>query len=104
MRISRLLLPLYFVFALLFAQQVGAAHVLRHTLEDLSQQNKHATHTACEECENFAQLSSALGVTTFDVTPPHFSSTAIPLLAYSFQSIHILTTAIRGPPALQKDA
>jgi hypothetical protein len=99
MKLSRLFTPLFFALALLFAQQVGAAHVLRHTLQELSQQNKKLPHPACEKCENYAQLCSALNVAVFDFTPPIFFHEEIRQFAISFHSIHSLTAVARGPPA-----
>jgi hypothetical protein len=99
MKMSRLFTPLLFALSLLFAQQVGAAHTLRHTLEDLSQQNKQLPHPACEKCEHYAQLCSALNVATFDFTPPVFFSEAIRHFVVTFQSIRAPAAVARGPPA-----
>jgi hypothetical protein len=99
MKLSRLFTPLLFALSLLFAQQVGAAHVLRHTLEEQSQPNKNLPHPACEKCEHYAQLCSALNVATFDFTPPVLFGEATPHFAVSFHSSHTLTAFARGPPA-----
>ena len=98
MNLSRLFTPLLFALSLLFAQQVGAAHVLRHTLEEQSQQNKQLPHPACAKCQNYAQLGSALNVAAFDFTPPVFFNEQIRQFAVSFHSIHALTAVARGPP------
>ena len=101
---ARLLL----VFALLFAQQAGAAHALHHALENLAQhqENQQAPHSDnCEQCANYAQLGSALSVSANDFIPPVVSGTTIQHLAISFRSTHVLAAAARGPPAsLQKTA
>ncbi|MBI1175014.1 MAG: hypothetical protein GC139_07080 [Sideroxydans sp.] len=101
MRRYRLLLPLLFAFVLLFAQQVGAAHTLSHTLADMAQQQDKTTpHSqACEKCEHYAQMGSALSVGAFDFTPPAFSGEAIQHSVADFQSIHTLVAVARGPPA-----
>ena len=98
MKLSRLFAPLLFALALLFAQQVGAAHVLRHTLQEESQQNKHLPHPACEKCENYAQLCSALNVAVLDFTPPHVAVEIEKHFAVAFRSFHTLTAVARGPP------
>ena len=99
MKMSRLFTPLLFALCLLFAQQVGAAHVLRHTLQEQSQQNKKLPHPACEKCEHYAQLCSALNVATFDFTPPAFFDEEIRHVAVAFRSIPSLAAVARGPPA-----
>jgi hypothetical protein len=101
MRLHRLLLPTFLVISLLFMQQIGAAHVLRHELADLklSIQNKQlpGTHT-CEKCHNYAQLASALSADTFIFTPPVFIGEAIQRFTSDFKSIHTLAAVARGPP------
>jgi hypothetical protein len=99
MKLSRLLLPLLFVLPLLTAQQVGAAHTLRHTLAEQSQQDKHAPHSpACEKCENYAQLGSALSVASFDFSAPDFPTETPAPCAVDFRSADILAAVARGPP------
>ena len=99
MKMSRLFTPLLFALCLLFAQQVGAAHVLRHTLEEQSQQNKHLPHPACEKCGNYAQLGSALSVAIFDFTPPVFGHEEVRHFAVTFHSVRTLAAVARGPPS-----
>jgi hypothetical protein len=100
MKLSRLLLPLLFVLSLLTAQQVGAAHTLRHTLAEQSQQDKHAPHSpACEKCENYAQLGSALNVASFDFTPLLGHAATVPQAIVRFRSFQTPAAVARGPPA-----
>ena len=98
MKLSRLFTPLLFALSLLFAQQVGAAHVLRHTLQEQSQQNKQLPHQACEKCAHYAQLGSALNVAVLDFAPPLEFAETIRHVAVTFHSIHTLTAVARGPP------
>jgi hypothetical protein len=101
------LFPLLLAFALLFAQQAGAAHTLRHALEDLAQQqkNKQAPHSStCEKCADYAQLSSALNVGAYDFTPLRISDEAVLRYALPFRSSPIIAAVARGPPQLQKIA
>jgi hypothetical protein len=103
MKPSRLLQPLFLAFVLLFAEQAGAAHVLRHTFEDLThqQQDKQAPHSdACEKCANYAHLGSALNVVAFEFTPPRVSDETAQHHHASFRSFHVLAAVARGPPAL----
>jgi hypothetical protein len=105
---SSLSTRLLLIFALLFAQQAGAAHALRHALENLAQQqeDKQAPHSDnCEQCATYAQLGSALNVSAHDFTSPVVSGTTIQHCSISFRSINVLSAAARGPPAfLQKTA
>jgi hypothetical protein len=101
MKHSRLFLPLLCTFALLFAQQAGAAHTLRHVLEYLKQQlqDKQSPHSdACDKCVNYAQLASALNVAVFDFAPPRVSSETIQHLAIAFRSIRVFAAESRAPP------
>lgn len=102
MRLSRaIFFPLLLAFALLFTQQVGAAHTLRHALEKQAQHDKKTPNsTACEQCEAYAQLSSALNVGTHDFTPLLVSDEAVQHHTISVRSAYILAAAARGPPAL----
>jgi hypothetical protein len=106
MRCLRAFLPLLFSFALLSAQQLGATHALSHALSEQSENDKHAPHsTACEQCEIYAQLSSALSGKMFDFIPPIFSSEVIQHVAANCQSASALVAVARGPPVfLQKIA
>jgi hypothetical protein len=106
MKISRAMLPLFFAFALLSAQQGGAAHALSHALEQTQQQDKQTPHSpACEQCATYAQLGSALHVGTYHFALPAAASAAVLQRSVAFRSIHILAAVARGPPApLQKIA
>ncbi len=99
--------PLLLAFVLLFAQQSGAVHTLRHALGDLAQQqeDKQAPHSStCEQCAAYAQLGSALNVGTHDLTLLPVSDETVQHRAISFRSVRTLPAVARGPPQLQKFA
>lgn len=100
MRISRFFLPVFIAFALLTAQQAGAAHALSHALESLSEQDKQVTpHHACEKCATFADLSNApaMGIYTFPLPPLPAVTFLHPSL--SLRLAQAFTPVARGPPA-----
>jgi hypothetical protein len=100
MKPSRLFLPFVVALSLLSAQQVGAAHTIRHAVQQLHQQDQDASHSgACEKCENYFQLGSALGVGTY--TPPLMDApaeSAAPFVAH-FTALALPAATARGPPA-----
>lgn len=99
MKPSRFFLPVLFAFALLFAQQVGAEHVLRHAFEEVSQKDKQAPHSnTCEKCATYAQLGSALSVGTYDLPLPQVVNEVVLSFSTTFQSIHTLAATARSPP------
>lgn len=101
MSVRRVFHYLFLVFALLFAQQAGAAHALEHAYSDLKQHDvKHAVSDVCEKCADYAQLGNALSVGTLDFTPLPLSAVEVASGAVSFRSIPVLSAAARGPPAL----
>lgn len=100
----RFIPPLIFALVLLFAQQGGALHTLRHVFaEQTQQQNKPAPHSKdCEQCTTYTQLASALhsGFLSFDLR-----SSPLSLIAphYSrFFTRHTLPAIARGPPIFQR--
>jgi len=100
---SRLFTSVFFAFALLFAQQGGALHALRHAFEEqIQQKNKQSPHSqTCEQCASYAQLGSALnsGFLSFDLQSSLFRSfTQAPLV---FFTQHTLPAIARGPPLFQ---
>ena len=102
MKLSRaIFFPLLLALALLFAQQAGATHALRHALENLMQQqeDKQAPHSnTCEQCSAYAQLGSALNVGAYDFTPLLVSDETVQQRIISFRSIRTLPAVARGPP------
>lgn len=99
MNLSRLYLPFFLAFVLLFAQQAGAAHALGHAFEDLAQhQGKQLPHPACEKCATYAQLGSAMTASPIDFTPPQISGIAVQHFNTTFLNTLLLTAAARGPP------
>lgn len=100
---TRLFLPVLFILSLLSAQQVGAAHTLRHALERSQQTEKHSAHpSACEKCEHYAQLGSALNGGSY--LPPLLSTEteAAVSCAATFQTYHIPAAIARGPPVFRQ--
>lgn len=97
MKISRLLLPLFFAFSLLAAQQAGAAHTLHHALEQA--QDKQAPHSiVCEKCENYAQLGSALDADSYNPALLANSDETAPHRTITVPFPHFLPAVARGPP------
>ncbi len=98
MKLSRALTSLFLAFTLLFAQQAGAAHAFGHALEQ--HQDKQAPDSpACDKCEQYAQMGSALSASAFDLHLVMATGMAVPQQANSFLSNLILAAAARGPPA-----
>ena len=102
---SRLFLPLLFAFTLLFAQQGGISHALRHVLAEQKQQDKQAPHpTTCDQCASYAQLGGALNSAFHSFAVTTLSSTTVQQRTVIFNSIHVIAATARGPPALHKVA
>jgi hypothetical protein len=102
-RACAIFFPLLLALVLLFAQQVGAAHALRHALEDLTpqQEDKQVPHSdVCEQCANYLQLGSALNVGAYEFTPLIVSSETIQHRVILLRSVHTLPAVARGPPYL----
>ena len=102
MNLSRLYLPFFLAFVLLFAQQAGAAHAVWHAFEDIStHQDKQAPHPdACAKCANYVHLGSAMTASPIDFTPPQLSGIAEQHFNTTFLNTLLLAAAARGPPAL----
>lgn len=100
----RLFPSLFFALVLLFAQQGGALHTLRHVFaEQTQQQNKQIPHTHdCEQCTTYAQLGSALdsGVLSFDLSASLGQGYAQNYFVLITR--HTLPATARGPPTLQR--
>jgi len=102
----RFVTALLFAITLLFAQQGGVLHALRHTLaEQTQQQNKKAPHSPyCEQCTSYAQLGGALNSTYLSF---ELHSSLVQTLAqhyFVFFTRHTLTAIARGPPVFQRSA
>ena len=108
MKIHRIILfHLLLAFSLLFAQQVGVAHALHHALENLTQQQEDKqspTSNACEKCDAYAQLGSALNVGIYDLTLLRVSNELVEQHFLSSRSIPTLASVARGPPHTSKTA
>ena len=102
MKLSRaIFFPLLLAFVLLFAQQAGVTHTLRHALEDLAQQqkDKQAPHSnICEKCADYAQLGSALDIGAYHFILLPASDETVQHRATPARSTHTLPAVARGPP------
>ena len=104
MNLSRLFLPVFLAFVLLFAQQAGVTHALQHALADLAQQqNEKQTSQpkTCEQCETYAQLSNALNVGVYVFALLRVSGETFQHVNIAHRPIPVLAAAARGPPYLQ---
>jgi len=100
MPLSRLFLPLLFAISLLFAQQGGAAHTLRHTLAGHQQQDKQTPNSHhCEQCALDAQLGSALHSPPITLILPLLSAATWSHSNSCLLQLHTLSASARGPPA-----
>lgn len=105
MSLSRFFLPLLIVSSLLFAQQAGIAHTVRHTLTDQKQRDKQTSHSHnCEQCALDAQLGSALHSTAISLALPLLAAAVWTRRGTSRRQSRIRTASARGPPALQRIA
>ncbi len=104
MKLSRLCLPFVVALSLLSAQQAGAAHTIRHALQQSQQQDEDASHGgACDKCENYFQLGSALSVGAYihpQLDAP--AASAAPFVAY-FPTLALPAATARGPPCLLRN-
>ncbi|MBI3903206.1 MAG: hypothetical protein HY306_09760 [Nitrosomonadales bacterium] len=101
MKLSRaVFFPLLLACALLFAQQAGAAHTLRHALEDLTQHDAQTSHSdTCQQCADYAQLGNALVAAAQDFSPLLVSAKTLPHITIAFRTTLLLAAVARGPPA-----
>lgn len=101
MRLARPLLPFYLLLALLCAQQAGGTHAISHALEHARQQDSsQPAQTACEQCEHYAQLGSALGMVSPALAPPSAAYEIATHIFLSYSPRLLSGAAARGPPAL----
>lgn len=98
MRPYRLLLPLFLVLALLFAQQGAVMHSIAHTLAEQSQDKSLPHDGHCDLCAAYAQIGSAVGASQlhFDFVPAAGSACAVH--SFSYHSIAFAAFAARAPP------
>ncbi|MDO8990865.1 MAG: hypothetical protein Q7U91_14665 [Sideroxyarcus sp.] len=98
MRSSRLFLPLFFVLALLFAQQGAMAHGIVHSLEEHSHDQSLPHEAYCEKCAAYAQIGSAVGSCGFDFDFAAGFTTASSSDSSTFRSITFAAFVARAPP------
>ena len=98
MRSSRLLLPLFLLFALLFAQQGALTHGIAHTLAEQAQDQSLPHDQQCELCAAYAQIGNAVGSSSvhFDFAAP--AETTLSSHSASYRSISFAAFAARAPP------
>jgi hypothetical protein len=105
MQFSRALFPLLLTFLLLFAQQGGAMHALRHALAEQHQQHdKHTPHSsACGYCAAYTQMGGVLGSSSHFLAVTAIPSGTVRFSTITFRSNHLLIAIARGPPVLLQE-
>ena len=98
MRSFRLLLPLFLVFALLFAQQGAVTHSISHVLAEQSQDQSLPHHEHCDLCAVYDQIGSAVGVGIVHFDFASSFETSITAHFVTFRSIAFTAFAARAPP------
>jgi hypothetical protein len=98
MRSSRLFLPLFLVFALMFAQQGAATHGIAHTLAAQSQDQSLPHHEHCDLCAIYAQIGSAVGVSHVHFDFASSFEETLTAHSVSFRFIAFTAFAARAPP------
>jgi hypothetical protein len=95
---------LFFAIAVLFAQQGGAMHALRHILAEQAQQQQKKqgspTHE-CEQCISYAQIGGALNSSYLTLALLTALTHTLTQHQVVFHSLLPLTATARGPPSLQ---
>jgi hypothetical protein len=98
MRSSRLFLPLFLVFTLLFVQQGAVTHGIAHTLTEQSQDQSLPQHEHCDLCAAYAQIGSAVGVGHVHFDFASVCEENLTTHSVSFRSIAFTAFAARAPP------
>jgi hypothetical protein len=98
MKIPRIIYPLLLAFALLFVQQSGAAHGIRHALAEQKQDQSLPHDTVCELCALYAQVagapsSTAVSFGLLDLTDAFHLAFFEPLPSATFSAF-----SARAPP------
>jgi hypothetical protein len=98
MKSPRLFLPLFLVFALLFAQHGAFTHGIAHTLAEQSQDQTLPHHTHCDLCAVYAQIGSAVGVNHVHFDFASSFEATFTTHSASFRSTAFTAFAARAPP------
>ena len=98
MRSSRLLLPLFLLFALLFAQQGALTHGIAHTLAEQSQDQSLPHDQQCEWCAAYAQIGSAVGSGSVHFDFASHPEVTLATHSATFRSTTFAAFAARAPP------
>jgi len=100
----RLILSIWLVFALLFAQHGAALHALSHFADNApnsSQQNKHLPHSpACDKCMAYADIGSAAASSPPIFAAPETLFIPVAVLSLLFPSSPLYSYRSRAPPRL----
>ncbi len=86
------------VFALLFAQQGAVLHAASHILADHSQDQSKPNDKHCDLCAAYAQIGSAIGVSTISFNFTEFFAKELTTLFTSYYSFAFTAFAARAPP------
>ena len=97
MKLSGRISPFLLTLALLFAQQVGAMHTLRHTLNQ-EQQDTQSHSAACGECVAYTQMGSVLHSAAPVILLISTTAVTAPTAVVAFRSIQLPAAVARGPP------
>ena len=98
MRSSRLFLPLFLVFALLFAQQGAFAHGIAHTMAKQSHDQSLPHDKHCDLCAVYAQIGGAIGSSHIHFDFSSSFEETLTTYSTSFRSIAFTAFAARAPP------
>lgn len=98
MRLSRLFLPLFLAFALLFAQQGAITHSISHVLAEQSQDQSLPHDKHCDLCAAYAQIGSAVGVSHIDFDFASSFEATLTTYSVTFRSFAFSAFAARAPP------
>jgi hypothetical protein len=98
MRSSRLFLPLFLVFALLFAQYGAYAHGIAHTMEEQSQDQSLPHDKHCDLCATYAQIGSAISISHVHFDFASSLEATLTTFFVTFRSIAFTAFAARAPP------
>ena len=89
---------LLLVFALLLSQLGGLTHGIAHTLEQHSQDQSQPHDRLCDLCASYAQLGSALGSLSPQITPAKQETIFVAAAYAPFRSNAFTAFAARAPP------
>ena len=98
MKSSRLLLPLFFVLAMLFAQQGAVMHGIAHVLAEQSQDQSLPHDKQCDLCAAYAQIGSAVGSDSIQFDFVSHAKQTLSVHSVAFLPSTFAAFAARAPP------